>query len=99
MARGAPPKLSAELCKQTLELFQKHHGNKAAAARGAGVSPSTFFARLDVSQKRYPKLAAKLAPKPATIEQEAEAFRAQETERTSAARLKDALREIGRLGE
>lgn len=94
----AQPPVSDAALKQALKLNQKYDGNQTHAAEAAGLkNGATFTKRLHRAQKKFPDLAKQYAVKPKTIVEHAVEHRDRANAASSAAKLKDALREIAAL--
>jgi len=92
--------VSDAVLKQALKLNYKYEGNQTHAAQAAGLAiGSTFTKRLVKAQKKFPDLAKQYAVKPKTIVEHAVEHRDRANAASSAAKLKDALREISNLQE
>lgn len=105
----AYPRTSFETCERTLAVWAEENGNHCAAARRLNTTEKTVRDHVAAAKRYYPGLhenyAALIAapkpsaPAPKTVAEEAAEQAAKATERSSAARLKDALKEIAALNE
>jgi hypothetical protein len=101
-------KLTFQQIRSTAALFNKHKGNLCAMDEATGIARPTLQHRVREGKKRHPSLfkefpsarggapaaAAKAAPEPRTIAQDAQLHRAQQAEREATAKYKDLMREM-----